>query len=386
MMKHLLALLLSAASAGDGALDRAATAAADLPASIDESLGNGDGCSVDEAPRLEAPPQYATDDFCTDPFAALCPEDPKWSTDSYKARREAAASRIAVQAYDATAALFGTGWELLPEPNVGPRAVFRNEMRKAISAEAFKAEFEAVFPRIQEVKDGLIRELALETDGILAEGPRTFLEGLVEGTVVLSSINVSTALLAGGAENQMLYAKYLMACGLDELAENAFNTSYRSQDIVYLCPGLFLSNPWEKPTRGAVIGVLAHELAHSIDHDSAGVAIYDDFLTCLDVHHGLSVTPQRNELTADYWMVRVLARTLQNDFGDYDQNLLFLRETYQAFCADPAGPRHPSGRQRIEILLRRDPEISWLMGCAPPVQAGAKHGCTLAGPTAEPIF
>jgi hypothetical protein len=191
---------------------------------------------------------------------------------------------------------------------------------------------------------------------------------------------------------------FIHACGEDGLTFNAFaNTVVGGKRVVFFCTGSVLAAQFDY--RGDPVGSqeaatnnLVWALGHEIAHHLGWPVNYDPFLAgtnapynqcLLDHYPKLYNANQRGEAQSDFWAAETTAERLRSAAGaapggDAAHRLLILQQSWGKLCETGAGAAHPSGRMRIEVLLRLNPEVSDVMGCARP-QAPDPPGCDLSG-------
>jgi hypothetical protein len=96
-----------------------------------------------------------------------------------------------------------------------------------------------------------------------------------------------------------------------------------------------------------------------------------------------------SEITADFWGAHTVAAFINSADPELSQKgkVRVIREAYAGYCTftDDEGI-HPGAKFRLETLLRRDPQLSALMGCAAPKSEKARLGCGLGGATHAAVF
>jgi hypothetical protein len=213
-----------------------------------------------------------------------------------------------------------------------------------------------------------------------------------------------------------IYAEYRKQCGPDGMEINAFATVVNDERVVYLCPGWVIASTDPDDPEGRIEDLnhlLGHELGHHLDFSTEFGSVYAKQFICLSENYGAAcegrVNPNPNapgnggclndaregtypaarigvhsrEITADYWGVQSLIEELRG-VSPY-KYLKVMQENWGTLCCTDDEGSHPSGRYRIEVMLRWDPEIHRMMGCQVPA-SGATIGCTLDGPTTQPMF
>lgn len=293
-------------------------------------------------------------DFCRDPYAAIC-----GASDEIAELRRSRVERF--------------------------RAASRPEACEPSEKEQSRAAYYAeVLP---EVLDDV-------RAGVMHEGLPRSLRDLMVGefkniTFVTSSFWNSGLDTLGNDPDELkrFYDGYVKYCGEDGLRDSAFSFRRRKAKVlglyVVICPGWFVASG--PNSRGPILQVTAHEIGHLINtaHTARVTPAFRRWSACLRKVHGDDWDFQYlNEGAADYWAVRATASSLR-ELGTFsiDEKLGVLREAWSGLCGAPrVSKEYPSGRFRIEKLLRLDPEIHSLMNCGGALPPGAgPYGCALGG-------
>jgi hypothetical protein len=190
---------------------------------------------------------------------------------------------------------------------------------------------------------------------------------------------------------------------------NAFAYPLNGSKYLVVCPGLILSAIGEGKSDENNIAnflfVLGHEWGHHIDSTDFP-AIYWKYRNCLMDHYadGLAdpgpaprpdgtidimdylaervkarrVDSHLHEITADFWGQQTVLAYQRSIFGPLTpEGLLYvLRQGVGILChGTDTGKDHPAGAFRIGLMLRNNPGIMRVMGCAR--THGNKPSCTL---------
>ncbi|MCC7441074.1 MAG: hypothetical protein IT285_05555 [Bdellovibrionales bacterium] len=201
---------------------------------------------------------------------------------------------------------------------------------------------------------------------------------------------------AGLADYQQGYTDI---CGADGLHDNAFAYAWGAREIVVVCPGKMLRASVDSEFgfvsfEHNLMRTLGHEIGHRFD---ATVPLYSGaysrFASCAEEQAEYvpeATEPRMREISADIWGTQVLeehfrAMAAAGQPITDTQALAFLRESLQNFCDgdDAPGEFHPTGRYRIEALLRFTPEIHTRFECEWD-STTAPVACTLEGATFLP--
>lgn len=205
--------------------------------------------------------------------------------------------------------------------------------------------------------------------------------------------------LAEGRAGDRDFAKEMISgCGRDGMEDNAFATTNEKDGLNYvvICPGSFLAahvpGRFDSVSENASFGLLwtlGHETGHHIDAREFPKS-YEKLRACVASHHGarLKLGPAKideymSEIAGDYWGTEALADYLAT-LDSPLHKLVVLRENLEDLCGseddgDEEEGGHPSGRFRIEQMVRQNPRLHEAMGC--PARAPEKAGvsCTLRG-------
>ncbi|MBI3555815.1 MAG: hypothetical protein HY074_06105 [Deltaproteobacteria bacterium] len=357
-------------------------------------------------------------DFCANPYDAIC-EAPGRTHAEREARVQLLLADVKNEALAETTLHFGGKEGKFKIPFFGREMLYYNDQIAKIAADRLTPlELNAVLDNVERVK-GYLKDSLVEQNvfGNITDAERAQMTDIVDRTQVYTQFGLLKKYGGSGNLLNLNLLSYHMTCGFDGLSNNAFASLEKDTPYIVLCPG------WLVRAVGAgadtsenfrnIIQVMSHELGHHIDAGKFP-QIYTRFMGCLARQHGellqfgkdwyesliASLPPEygkftklykvfrhSREITADFWgaqSVRQYLATLAPN-----QRLESLQTAWSGICGSQDEGVHPTGRYRIEVLLRSDPEIHRLMGCAQPDRASVpapKKGCTLSGASSGPVF
>ena len=157
----------------------------------------------------------------------------------------------------------------------------------------------------------------------------------------------------------------------------------------FFCPGSLINMMEIEPQYRyeGILMIMAHEIGHNIPipephretqmqclennyahHPEDGISASE--------HHGLDFSGLKGEIKADYWAARASAVYMRE--LPQERRADFLRNSWTVPCIHSKGTSwgHPMGWFRLEVSLRREPEVAELLGCTPHYQ-GTTIECTL---------
>lgn len=186
------------------------------------------------------------------------------------------------------------------------------------------------------------------------------------------------------------------SCGRDGMADNAFaekSSDPQGKHQVIVCPGSFVADfvPGRFSHTGDDVSfpqwwTLGHETGHLVDYTEFPQA-YGKLKACVEENYkgelSESVEKYMHEISGDYWGTEVLADFLREINND-DFRLAVLRENLDGLCnsEDDGGDAeggHPSGSFRLENLVRRNPRLNQVLGCADRRAEKTGASCSLRG-------
>ena len=205
--------------------------------------------------------------------------------------------------------------------------------------------------------------------------------------------------LAEGRAGDEDFVKDMMSgCGRDGMEDNAFATNNEKDGLNYvvICPGSFLATHlpgrFRDVSENASFGqiwTLGHETGHHVDAREFPLS-YAKLRACVAEHHGAKlklgaaqVDEYMSEIAGDYWGTEALADYVAT-LASPRQKLIVVQENLEDLCTseDDGGEEeggHPSGRFRIEQLVRQNPRLHQALGCKPRRTEPAGVSCTLRG-------
>ncbi len=190
------------------------------------------------------------------------------------------------------------------------------------------------------------------------------------------------------------------------MSDNAFAQTINNKQYILFCPGFLVSaigdGQSSRNNFNNIFATMAHEIGHHLDAKKFP-QYYKDYKSCIKnkyegkltfkrqgwqksfpneywnkvptIKSNVNVENHIGEISADYWAIRALEQYFLSDEGPKSKTdkLNFLRETYSIDCNGSIDEGiHPSGRFRIQYLLRQDSFIHKTMSCN-----GEANGCSI---------
>lgn len=360
------------------------------------------------------------DDFCSDPFKAVCQNQPTNADGrakkinahvdaALKRTLEAAVSWKSITADEAsrirTADQFNEFITKHPAPEIGIQldAAYYYFYYTLVGSRINAAE--SAVEKHMEYAIGKVKEAVEHT--LSGADAAAALENISQIQLVTHA-NASR-LLAGEERLYQLYLnQFRLHCGARNVRDNAFTFVWLrnagnaavpvwkiASRYIVLCPGALLGaieeahGLSEDVQLNSVFQILAHEIGHQIDSGSLYENPYKTYFECLKSEQGYKsefTDAKKREVTADFWALRALTLHVRDYEGGAElsfNKLRILRQSMGWLCGssgavahpDPAAP-HPTGQFRIEQLLRRDPWVHAEMACD---QSYASTACGISG-------
>lgn len=285
------------------------------------------------------------------------------------------------------------------------RHVYYRALRNALQAELGESYAAAMF-HFERIRENLKQPINRLADVSYDEARQMYRN--------LGSIKFINALdlmkgMGPEAADEALVADVVKDCGQDGMVDNAFAFDHEGVNYVVLCPGAAIAalGPSDKHLKAkdlalaGVIWLMGHETGHHIDAGAHPVTyaklascIADNYLDDLgeidddgnkksisrsDVNHYMS------EISADYWGSEELASFLEKAKSPRQQ-IRIVQESLEFLCGTVDDGSHPSGRFRIENLVRRNPRIHKALGCKAPKAQQSQPTCTLRGQWRDAFF
>jgi hypothetical protein len=226
---------------------------------------------------------------------------------------------------------------------------------------------------------------------------------------IISSIvigNFADFLEKSGLEDNVLAQLLGNACGSDGLIDNAFATTLNNQRYVLVCPGFLITLSNEANERekfDSILQAISHEMGHHIDSSKVGNELYQPYYNCLAKNYAGTfnktkedekfckanekepakcaakvVLSHAGELVADQWGIKVTAihsRLQQYSVSDSET---MLTQSWAKLCGTGDEGIHPTGDFRIGTLLKKNPSIVEILGCASS-KTDLRPACDLSG-------
>lgn len=364
------------------------------------------------------------DNFCQLPFPSLC-SDMAANSGAREARIKAKIKELKVKAAKTVAAKYKVDTDNLVSlaANFVPGFIeYVAEYERLLREEIAKADFNSLMANLEKVKGYMYSAIDAEVDAkSLPEKTARKMKKKIKDTVILPY--AVTEFFKDSPDKLMLdvYESYIDICGdgINGLSDNAFAGEVRGVSYIVMCPGTVLGsigsgNDKELAFRN-LLRVMSHELGHQIDSYHFNGA-YQKMYGCLESTHagGLLLDPKlekklsawsmtkrhiplykvasnAREITADFWAARTMAQYLKT-VPQEDRHQV-LRQAYGQRCESDGdysgtpenGMSHPPSIWRYEVMVRRDQDISGLLGCRT-LSAGGKPSCSLAGPSAQNVY
>ena len=204
---------------------------------------------------------------------------------------------------------------------------------------------------------------------------------------------------------QIFKSQYYTRGYLDQCTPSGYNNNaYVYTRTMVFCPGMLLKTMHLKDGERlhALLPTMFHEMGHMIDR-KVRKTVYDKYTSCLETNysshpingtgvsetHGLPFESLVTEIMGDYWSSEGTAAYLGKDIYSRDLSAdtknFFLRHGWDVPCThmDGTAGGHPMGWFRLEVILRRNPNVANVMGCSQTYQ-NTQAVCTLAGETTPP--
>lgn len=175
------------------------------------------------------------------------------------------------------------------------------------------------------------------------------------------------------------HEEYSSFCGDNGLGVNAFRRGSR----LVICPGLIYAiadlgaTTWPQ-IANSLSFTMAHEIGHYASKDSFQ-EIFREMGNCYNTVSGQeNFWELRGEETgADFWGTQILARRMQSQ-GIVNQDAIrMIEQATVGFCEMAADETYPSGRDRIDVTIGRNPVIRESLGCEAP--SSEQPVCSLTG-------
>lgn len=232
--------------------------------------------------------------------------------------------------------------------------------------------------------------ISLLNKGIRANRVRSNIQyhllGKIDNIKIVSPNKLLDYVKRTGQSRDPIYQIYMKNCGTDGLNQRAFYLT--NNHMVILCPGLLLFRGiglTQLKKISLIIHILSHEIAHSISsNQTIQKNLYDRYSYCMSKYYIKGKKPsylsnRLNEITADFWSIQAVASYIEElDFKTDISRYYTVQDIFGQLCGTPDSGIHPSGRFRIEKLLRRDPRIHRVMKCGA-IQNDRSFGCDLTG-------
>ncbi len=369
-------------------------------------------------PRLPRSTSGPTQDFCSDPFNAICSlttENPivrMIRLEEIKRRLRDAALAVAAAAIGRDPVRF-TLTELHALPPVSSilaQSAYQSQLDRGIDEEVGRAELAAIEGNVQRLRGYL--EQAIDAHFPANHLLNRTMKSEIAAVEIVYVRTLATQMRESHPDAPVLLRGFAEGCGMDGLADNAFATTTRWPDgtvnrYLMICPGTLLSAG--KPVQGLdagfnnVLQTLAHELGHHVDAQRFP-AVYGFYSRCLRGHYadvlgdralrpGSLATPLEifspldarvnnhlNEIVADYWAAWTTHFYLQAEALHLTAagRLDALRQIYGSLCGSVDEGIHPTGDFRLETILRTNRGIRGQLGCDSR-SATSRPACDLRG-------
>ncbi len=266
--------------------------------------------------------------------------------------------------------------------------------------------------QIQEVENDLFSSLPVTRENIneLFSETRSALSTLITTQVqipaqireqMVTSLNSATVMMGGQYLDERIVSlgqsnpgvseesikdsaleEYSAFCGDGGLEVNAFRRGNR----LVICPGLIYAiadlgaSSWPQ-----IANSLSFTMAHEIGHYASKDSFQDIFGQMGSCYNSVSGQPNfwelRGEETgADFWGTQIMAQRMRAQGIVNNDALRMIEQATVGFCEMDEDETYPSGRNRIDVTIGRNPVIRESLGCEAPTSQQPVCGLTGAFP------